>query len=125
MLNVRFSCALHLKSPSIDMHHTIRLTTLAAAISMTGLAQGQKIISTPRSCSSNNSQPEIQQPAIERGVARPSEQPWVRVEGNRSPSVWRCVWHRARAGPSRQPAPRDNRLFRRHHPERRVLFVNE
>lgn len=41
MLNVRFSCALHLQSPSIDMHHTIRLTTLAAAISMTGLAQGQ------------------------------------------------------------------------------------
>lgn len=41
MLNVRFPCALHLNSSSIAMNNTLRLTALAAAMSMTGLAQGQ------------------------------------------------------------------------------------
>lgn len=41
MLNVRFPCALHLNTSSIAMNHTLRLTALAAAMSMTGLAQGQ------------------------------------------------------------------------------------
>ena len=41
MLSVRFSCALHLNSSSIAMNHTLRLTTLAAAMSMTAIAHGQ------------------------------------------------------------------------------------